>query len=928
MRYKAFISYSHGSTLKYAECLEQALKSYAKPFLARPIRIFRDEKHAVPGHDLPGQIRKALEASDFLILLGSQRAASSTWVEKELKYWCGDLGRTKHLILLLEDGQAVFHEDTIDWDNSPALPPILKTFLDSPPLYASLQWVQSEEEMKLSNPPYRTVVNGVSARLHKRDPNEMLGEENIQYRRTLRIVTTGLILMAIIALTAVLLYFRANSALNESRSRALSVEAIHTVMQPERLNKAIQAYELEPNQEAVLALRASLAEPIPTLVVAAHDDTVSYVGFSPSGREILSASQDGLTRLWATDTGQLLQTFHNRGRGQFSPDGNKMVICSKDGTVTLWARGSPWRRVAHLPMASAIRGECLIAFSPDGSRIAGGVTADVSLWSSESGAVIANLDGAFNSISFSESGQWLLGADMGTEIDGPWGAHVWNAFTGERVESLSHPEPVYDARFVPPEMRIVTAGQDRLLRVFNRGEDGHWTLAASFGGHSEAVKQVSVHPSGAQFATASFQDGIGIWNAETGGRTAGFGRTTGEIQFGMKGEQVYFIENHNMHRWRIGSRETETFSAHRGHTSSFGLNHQGTQLVTGGNDGSIAVWPLTRTREAPVVCLDDTRLAGLSADSGAGISRAGGFRFSHSGDTERVWAPVHLSRVLAWNDSIETVLWRGDGRANWLSVGDSEPVPIGSGPLPRNPWVSHDGQAAAIDTRSNILLWTSRTGVLDPVRCSSSRCQAAGWNGADRTHYLLSDQRKADLLTLSNQSLKHVGSYPPIRLSAFAHDGRSLAIQHRSSRLSMYSTTSTTPLWSIDSAPISSLVFSPDGLSVAFGFETGEVSVRVRLTGDELFRVRPHNSGVSQVRYDEASEHLATVSSERIVLLRPMSGEVEFDFEEEQARSLVFANGGRELAFLRRGCVWRRLLRGSDLLEAARAQMPRLLGTP
>src|ERR1700724_89592 len=73
--YKAFISYKHHVSTSFALRLEQVLKAYAKPLLARPIRIFRDEKHLAPGVDLPKLIVDALDESEFLILLASPEAA-------------------------------------------------------------------------------------------------------------------------------------------------------------------------------------------------------------------------------------------------------------------------------------------------------------------------------------------------------------------------------------------------------------------------------------------------------------------------------------------------------------------------------------------------------------------------------------------------------------------------------------------------------------------------------------------------------------------------------------------------------------------------------------------------------------------------------------------------------------------------------------
>src|SRR5687767_11115781 len=75
--YKAFISYKHIESSDVAAVLEAALKSYLKPLLSLPIRICRDEKHFAPGPDLPNLILRALDQSEFFILLASPQAATS-----------------------------------------------------------------------------------------------------------------------------------------------------------------------------------------------------------------------------------------------------------------------------------------------------------------------------------------------------------------------------------------------------------------------------------------------------------------------------------------------------------------------------------------------------------------------------------------------------------------------------------------------------------------------------------------------------------------------------------------------------------------------------------------------------------------------------------------------------------------------------------
>ena len=94
MKYQAFISYKHSDySRKQAQALEQSLKRYAKPLLKPPIKIFRDEKHMVPGEGLSQLIREGLDHSEYLLFLAEKQAAQSKWCQNELEYWCNTLNQ-------------------------------------------------------------------------------------------------------------------------------------------------------------------------------------------------------------------------------------------------------------------------------------------------------------------------------------------------------------------------------------------------------------------------------------------------------------------------------------------------------------------------------------------------------------------------------------------------------------------------------------------------------------------------------------------------------------------------------------------------------------------------------------------------------------------------------------------------------------------
>ena len=98
--YDAFISYRHVERdRKWAEWLIDALERYRVPKALqergvppRIRKIFRDEDEVPASSDLNDQIREALKASRFLIVVCSAFTPRSKWVEREIEIF-NELGR-------------------------------------------------------------------------------------------------------------------------------------------------------------------------------------------------------------------------------------------------------------------------------------------------------------------------------------------------------------------------------------------------------------------------------------------------------------------------------------------------------------------------------------------------------------------------------------------------------------------------------------------------------------------------------------------------------------------------------------------------------------------------------------------------------------------------------------------------------------------
>jgi hypothetical protein len=86
--YAAFLSYSRAADGRLAPALQMGLHRFARPWnRMRALHVFRDDASLEANPGLWSSIEAALDASQFFVLLASPEAASSPWVEKEVRHW-------------------------------------------------------------------------------------------------------------------------------------------------------------------------------------------------------------------------------------------------------------------------------------------------------------------------------------------------------------------------------------------------------------------------------------------------------------------------------------------------------------------------------------------------------------------------------------------------------------------------------------------------------------------------------------------------------------------------------------------------------------------------------------------------------------------------------------------------------------------------
>jgi WD40 repeat protein len=229
-----------------------------------------------------------------------------------------------------------------------------------------------------------------------------------------------------------------------------------------------------------------------SLRVRLQSGIINSIQFSPNGKSLLSANEDGTMQIWqiATNAGSMavhpLKTFSQPGaveQAAFSPSGRWITTLGKDGSVRLWdSQTGKLERVLSDQTKAALPPMQQIVFSPDEQILATlDANQQVWLWNPVSGQLQSKLDhqeqlqNASSTISTNSSGMLQFSSDSRMvamtaatpNASGFYTVSLWNSRTGQQISQLpGHQQPITSIQFNPDNTYIVTASADGTVRLW------------------------------------------------------------------------------------------------------------------------------------------------------------------------------------------------------------------------------------------------------------------------------------------------------------------------------------------------------------------------------------------------------------------------------------------------------------------------------
>jgi len=452
-----------------------------------------------------------------------------------------------------------------------------------------------------------------------------------------------------------------------------------------------------------------------------------------------------------------------------------------------------------------------------------------------------------------------------------WNRDPW---TLDRQYDLEGRPAQVEAKQLHREVELLTflPGGEHFLLAFSGGQSGDPTadfsiemrrvedgaLVRHFDGHDEQITALAVSPTEALAASASEDQTVRIWNLETGALEAtlvGHAGTVRAVAFDGQGKRILTGADDNTARLWSAPRghPIATLVGHDDPLTSVAFSPDGTMVVTSSADRTAKIWdPLISNAYTPL------NIA-LTFPTGTVSTSAATF----SPDASQVLTGDTNGTVWRWDSRSGSPSARIEAHEGWIS----------------DVAYAADGQTfATCGSDKSVAIWDALTDqVLHRITMRRRRAEAVAFSPDGRSLGVADLDKMVHIHDVeTGEELVEFDEHPhPLRSVAWSPDGERVV---STCRRKVFVWAADDPasfleVPGVDDRPTTAC-FSPDGGTVAVGYDSGRARLWDAVTGELKGELDSDESLVTHLSYNANGSRLAGARSDgRVQFWDPNWGE-------------------------------------------------------
>ncbi|NEO52302.1 MAG: response regulator [Okeania sp. SIO3B5] len=561
-----------------------------------------------------------------------------------------------------------------------------------------------------------------------------------------------------------------------------------------------------------------------------HTAKVNKIIFSPDGKTLASASDDGIVKLCRLDDSSIvtLEGHNNPVTSvSFSFDSQILASASQDNTVKLW-------RLDGTELGTFQNKGNKVIFSPNEQILASTTEGTIKFWQVDGTELQITPDlKVIEDLSFSSLEQTLVCAtEEGIKLC---------QLNNPNILSI-HPdrEWVTSISFSSNGKSLVSASQDGVIKLWdcNDGKLEEWE---SFPVHKESITSLIISPNGDKFASSSEDRTVKIWD--------------------LQGNII------------------NTFRGHRYKITSLCFHPNNQIIASADNSGAVKFWSL-RNNKPPTFCNHKSKITNVKfSPDGKTLASAdeyGNIKLWQTDGKELESHQIYKKKITALSfhpNSNILAFSNDDGNVDFLSLNKSEiliPIHQDFGITNLN-YFGSDGKFIALTQENGNLEIFDQDGNQLALGRNGDRIISMDVSSDSHTLATVGADNNIKIWDFTENKLLEKFSFSTnssVTKISFSPNGEILASASEDCTIKLWNLNGKElAIFKGHSKAITSISFSPDGQILASGSNDNTIKLWSLINRTEIYTLQEHTQAITSIDFSPDGQTLASASNDKTVIL-------------------------------------------------------------